>query len=88
MNLEFERGKSLQGCREIISCFEQLTKDIILHLYVTEKTKMFKQRGFNFIGYFFYVFDIPYEKAFSPPQSLEVFKKFQDENPDGFTSKY
>ena len=65
-----------QGYHQIKEAFRALTKDDILHPYISEADFRTSNVAANDIGYNLYVFDIRYQKNFTNSQPIKVEFKF------------
>ena len=71
-----------QGYGQIKEAFKTLTKDNILHPFISEDDFRSSNEGNN-IGYNIYAFDIRYQKNFENVQPVKVDFKFSENIPAG-----
>ena len=80
--LNYDDDDYSQGYGQIKEAFEALTKDNILHTYISEDDFRSSNEGNN-IGYKIYAFDIRYQKNFENAHPFKVEFKFSENIPVG-----
>ena len=74
--LNYNDDDCAQGYHQIKEAFKTLTKDDILHSYISEADFRSSNAAVNDVGYNLYFFDIRYQKKYTASQLIKVEFKF------------
>ena len=80
--MNYDNDVYSQGYGQIKEAFRTLTKDNLLHRYISEHEFRSSNDG-NDIGYNMHSFDIRYQKNFESAQPIKVEHKFSEKIPFG-----